>query len=103
VAAGTEVVPDGTEDRQEGLHVLGRLEALHHSLALANWKVRILSTNVQAFVARVIDVGQDLLDRRRRNRRSELRQLPNGGCGERSTEANFEGSHSMDREVARRQ
>jgi hypothetical protein len=57
VAAGTEVIADGTEDRQEALNVLGRLEALHHPLSLANGKVRILSTIVQTFVATVIDFG----------------------------------------------
>ena len=35
------------------------VKALHHSLSLANGKMRILSTIVQAFVATVIDVGQD--------------------------------------------
>ena len=59
MAARAEVVADGTEHRQEGLNVLGRLEALHHSLSLTNGKVRILSTIVQAFVSTVIDVGQD--------------------------------------------
>lgn len=62
MAAGTEVVTDWTEDRQEGLNVLGRLEALHHCLSLANGKVRILSTIVQAFVATVIHAGQDSPD-----------------------------------------
>src|SRR5215469_1265366 len=64
MTAGTEVVTDGTEDGQEILNLLGRLEALHHSLALANGKMRILSTIVQAFVAAVIDVGKDSLEGR---------------------------------------
>ena len=65
MAPGAEVIADGAEDRQEGLNVLGRLEALQHSLSLANGKVRILSPIVQAFVATVIDVGQVAPDRRR--------------------------------------
>jgi hypothetical protein len=39
--------------------VLSRLEALHHSLSLANRNVRILSSIVQPFVATAINVGQD--------------------------------------------
>src|SRR5712692_2259084 len=58
------MVTNGTEDRQEGLHVLGRFEALHHFFSLTNGKVRILGTIVQAFVATVIDIGQDSPDGR---------------------------------------
>jgi hypothetical protein len=36
VAAWMEVVADGTEDRQEGLNLFGRLEALDYSLVLTN-------------------------------------------------------------------
>jgi hypothetical protein len=64
VAAWTEVITDGTEDRQEGLNVLSRLEALHQSLSLANGKMRILSSVVQAFMPTVIDVRQDSPDGR---------------------------------------
>ena len=39
--------------------MLGRLEALHHALSLAHRQMGILSAIVQAFVATVIDVGQD--------------------------------------------
>jgi hypothetical protein len=42
VVAETEVVTDGTEDRQQGLNVLGGLEALQHSLSLANGKMRVM-------------------------------------------------------------
>src|SRR5215469_16220584 len=56
---GRKWLPMAPKTDKKGLHVLDRLEALHHSLSLTNGKVRILSTIVQAFVATVTDVGQD--------------------------------------------